>query len=642
MYKPTLRKMRSNIFTSTLLLVLVLAMTSMIPKSNVLAATDILFVNSGQVLNDITGLPKPLGINTNYLMDDDHNRSASISTSTALSQMGAKYLRYPGGDKSDSYLWSVAPYDKSTPTLSRTGPNEWPSADTTLMQPDMKTYKIDPLDFDEFMTMSQTVQGIPVLVVNFDSAFKPAEPGGTAPTFQDLKTNAVEWVRYANIVKGYGIKYWEIGNESYTGSSNGRPTTEQYADGIMEFSTAMKAVDPTIKIGANGGDTDWWQVVLGRASDYIDFLAVHEYPAWEWKSYDYYKNNVTNLKGELDRALYSIENYASPASRSRLKVAVTEMNSFDWSTGGWNRSNNLGHALVTFDTFAQYLKNPKVLFTQVWNTRWIQNNTNVLPDLTDALKKDNTLNASGSALSVMSKVVGDKAVRSTETQKISSLAFLNNSGSMNIALVNKDTVSRGAEIYLENFKTSSSTVTRSVFGGTNTDDINPVYTTKSSVSVSSNKVSLTLDPNSVTILNVKGTQLITNLVSNPSFEQGIIGWDNWGNASVVSSNAKSGSKSVRIGTGAGGQGQELPLQSNKSYTCSINAKLGNLAEQAWVGVTLKNTLGQEIKYQSQVKGTSYVLYSWSFTTPPNLSSTNIWSWKNSGSSYVYSDVYTCK
>ncbi len=26
---------------------------------------------------------------------------------------------------------------------------------------------------------------------------------------------AAGWVRYANVTKGYGIKYWEIGNENY-------------------------------------------------------------------------------------------------------------------------------------------------------------------------------------------------------------------------------------------------------------------------------------------------------------------------------------------------------------------------------------------------------------------------------------------
>ena len=47
----------------------------------------------------------------------------------------------------------------------------------------------------------------------------------------------------------------------------------------------MKAVDPSIQIGANGNDDGWWQTVLATASSAIDFLAVHEYPAFGWGSY---------------------------------------------------------------------------------------------------------------------------------------------------------------------------------------------------------------------------------------------------------------------------------------------------------------------------------------------------------------------
>ena len=48
---------------------------------------------------------------------------ARESLAEAIAQMGARFLRYPGGEKSDSYLWSVPPYSHSQPTLAR-----WASA----------------------------------------------------------------------------------------------------------------------------------------------------------------------------------------------------------------------------------------------------------------------------------------------------------------------------------------------------------------------------------------------------------------------------------------------------------------------------------------------------------------------------------
>jgi alpha-L-arabinofuranosidase len=59
------------------------------------------------VLADVSS--KPLGINTDFFVDDDANRPSSRKLDEALAEMGVKYLRYPGGEKSDGYLWSVAP-----------------------------------------------------------------------------------------------------------------------------------------------------------------------------------------------------------------------------------------------------------------------------------------------------------------------------------------------------------------------------------------------------------------------------------------------------------------------------------------------------------------------------------------------------
>src|SRR5262245_59506447 len=62
----------------------------------------------------------PVGINLDFFMDGGRYPNASRSVAEALKDMGVKYLRYPGGDKSDLNLFSVPPYDKSQPTLART------------------------------------------------------------------------------------------------------------------------------------------------------------------------------------------------------------------------------------------------------------------------------------------------------------------------------------------------------------------------------------------------------------------------------------------------------------------------------------------------------------------------------------------
>ena len=54
---------------------------------------------------------------------------------------------------------------------------------------------------------------------------------------------AAEWVRDANIKNKWDVKYWDIGNEVWIWLF-----PEEYARFVVEYSKAMKAVDPTIKI----------------------------------------------------------------------------------------------------------------------------------------------------------------------------------------------------------------------------------------------------------------------------------------------------------------------------------------------------------------------------------------------------------
>ncbi len=103
--------------------------------------------------------------------------------------------------------------------------------------------------------------------------------------------NAASIVQYINITKGKNVKYWVIGNEpdlaySFTNAA-------QVAAYIKSFSSAMKAVDPTIKIV--GPETAWFnQGILnglttangpdditgkdGAGRYYIDIFSFHTYP----------------------------------------------------------------------------------------------------------------------------------------------------------------------------------------------------------------------------------------------------------------------------------------------------------------------------------------------------------------------------
>ena len=470
------------------------------------SAQDVVTVDTSMVVADVTR--KPLGINMNFLLDDDANRTGALqSLAQALRMAGVKYLRYPGGEKSDAYLWSIPPYSSSVPTLARwaageyPGNQEWPSYDRNLVQPDGRTFKTAPLDFDEFMQVCRDIECIPTIVVCYDSMYKPAQSGGVAPTRAQLLETAREWVRYANVTKGYNVKYWEIGNESYLSHYSGGATATDYARDLIEFSRVMKGVDPGIRIGANGNADSWWRTILSTASGAIDFLSVHNYPATGWGDYSYYQNNQVNLVGPVQTAQQAIQAYAPPEARERLRIAATEINAVDW-TGRWPHRNDMGHALALFDMFGAHLANPKVAFTQLWNTRWSGNDTATTPVLWDALDRDNGLQATGRATAIWGGFLKEQLVRASSTAMVRSYAtYSPSNGSLTVFLLNKDTAARTATVTI-NSGSPRFMADVSVFAGDGAHDLYPRWLHHGAIPSANNAITVSLAPVSVTVLDL--------------------------------------------------------------------------------------------------------------------------------------------
>ncbi|GII80954.1 alpha-L-arabinofuranosidase [Sphaerisporangium rufum] len=223
-----------------------------------------------------------------------------------LKDAGVKMLRYPGGSYSDIYHWKT-----------HTAPGGYVAPDT---------------DFDTFMSRVRRTGAQPMIIANYGTG-SPQE--------------AAEWVKYANVTKGYGAKYWEIGNELYGNGHYGAnweaddhadKTPAGYAREVVAFADAMKAVDPTIKIGAvlttpanwpdgiiaAGDSATWNQTVLSIAGPKIDFGIVHWYPSGA--------DTAATLRtpAVLGDTMYElrrqITRYAG-ANADRIGIAMTEINS---------------------------------------------------------------------------------------------------------------------------------------------------------------------------------------------------------------------------------------------------------------------------------------------------------------------------
>jgi len=158
-------------------------------------------------------------------------------------RVNARIIRWPGGCFASFYRWREGIGDRSErcPTTSWF----WGG----LYDNDVGT--------PEFIQFCKLVGAEPFICVNMLT--------GDAD-------EAADWVAYCNapathpigrlrardgFPEPFGVKYWELDNEA-----NRRFTPEQYAQRCLEFSRAMKAVDPSIEIAIIG--YDWYRHAIGE------------------------------------------------------------------------------------------------------------------------------------------------------------------------------------------------------------------------------------------------------------------------------------------------------------------------------------------------------------------------------------------
>jgi len=390
---------------------------------------------------------KPLGINLDYFMDDDNFLKPARRTADALKEMGVKYLRYPGGNKSDFYFFSKPPYEKSEPTLARTGRGAVHGRNAALNE-DCTDFKNDVLDFDEFMAVCREVGAEPVIVVAADEYDRDYPAGSTWSTRDELINHAVEWVRYANLKKKYGVTYWMIANEPWVFQSN--PCI--YANDVVAFSKAMKAVDSTIKIIPSAILDDWWETIFRICSDHIDDICISNYPINTTDTLFSYTGDDNPVR----IAVEAIDKYGTPEQKSKMGVIVAEFGPFNFASDDRESLvNNQRNNMINFEIMAYQLLEPRVRFSCFWNTRWIQTRRrsgNI--SAFDALDHNGYFNANGYGLMIWGKYLGDNMVNAVSSAFDTLSVFSSFSPSENkllVYLLNKTNHAMAAEITIYDY-----------------------------------------------------------------------------------------------------------------------------------------------------------------------------------------------
>ncbi len=285
-------------------------------------------VNSNVQLARLSSVP--WGINTRA---QDVDLQDSVLPKL-LRDAGIRTLRYPGGSLADAYHW------ENNSISAGAGYSTFPGADFTAL-----------------MNLAKASHAMPIITVNYGS--NASGTGGGTPQ------EAAAWVKYANVTKKYGIRYWEIGNENYGNweiNLHKNKTPAAYANNALAFIKAMKAVDPTIQVGLpititppgqQSANAAWNDTVLKIAGPKANFVIVHWYPFNTPGTNQQTLDSTSWIAPALDAVKKQIQQDCGK-NASHIKIMVTETNSA--ANGINSQSTSIVNAMFLADTFTTFLE----------------------------------------------------------------------------------------------------------------------------------------------------------------------------------------------------------------------------------------------------------------------------------------------
>ena len=282
--------------------------------------------------------PRMFGLNA-AIWDGAFN---TPTTASLLTEAGNQALRFVGGSASDAYHWQTNTSEGET--------FQWAT------------------NIDAFGQIATTTGAKVFLTANYGSG-TPEE--------------AAAEVRYTNRTKNYNFQYWEIGNENYGCwelDNNARPhDAVTYATRFKDYAQQMKAVDPSIKIGAvvvvdedsfanypdesavnprTGASHQGWNAVmlatlarLGVTPDYVIYHRYEQGPGGESDSF--LLNAARTWANDAASIRQILSDYLGPSAQ-QVEIICTENNSVFSNPG--KQTTSLVNGLFMADSVGNILK----------------------------------------------------------------------------------------------------------------------------------------------------------------------------------------------------------------------------------------------------------------------------------------------
>ena len=441
--------------------------------------------------------PNSTGLNLSWLLDSDIHRPRSTSTSEAIDAIGATVLRFPYGHLGDNYLWDTAPFGgvlepriasmhEAPGLLVPDGNQDWGWAVNTDGSFN------DAMDFDEFVSIAQATDSQTLVMVN-----AAAHRYQNGPSYDDLKTTAVEWVRYAKD-QGVQVDYWQIGNE-VDHVNDGVLTAAEYIALYEDFTAAMREVDPTINVGPGLiGNGTYAETVIAAIAGSSDFTSAHQYASifdthWDW----------ANFTGDPVANVTRMQSFVDQSVAPDLPILITETNSTGtrWDDG---RQITTTKALVFFESLLRQHEKPNVVSSLMWSTHnpWAGENSG--GDARNAF-----FNTDANGMTPNGRILA-RFESTTEPLLLppSSDGFVHMwtsidpaTNQMSIHLLNKEPIEQSINIEFVG-GTLAGNGTRVALTSSGPDDSRPTWDSTAPASVTGNTISTTLPATSMVILQL--------------------------------------------------------------------------------------------------------------------------------------------
>jgi alpha-L-arabinofuranosidase len=484
---------KSNLLAIVLLLSFVHTELSLGKNSSALK----IVVDCTKTLRKLNG--NPTGFCMSFINDAD--RKGRKPFATVLKSMNVGSLRYPMGTLAENYLFhdlrKYAPVEGSlNPRVitMKKPPAGWKAS----VNAD-GSYKSCILDFDEYIAMCRESGAEPVVLVSSHGHLYPEAQFSE----EDIIRNAVQWVRYANVTRELGIKYWEIGNEVDLKKVKKIISQSDYLKLYRRMAAEMKAVDPSIRTGLGTmHGRDYAAQALKEFPELVDFIVIHLYMSWI-KHFTQYQGINYPVLGGVTEMLKDIDRLAPSERRKTTEILITEYSSFSAGSkqvSEYRKQNSIFNAMVTFEMLATGISmDERIRFMHFWVTHnpWgCRTSTNYA----NAFGPDNSILPQGRATEMMGRYLRDRFVKvGSSSALVRGWASTSvDSSKMSIWLINKAKDTTNVKIEMAGY-TGGAKFSSWQLAGKYPHDTNPSWDAGYSTILKEGSFSYILPPLSITV-----------------------------------------------------------------------------------------------------------------------------------------------